>query len=102
VQQKTGVLRRAEDVDPGLLEAVFKLAHPSKAGDTKALVPMEKGHYALVVLNSVEPGDASKIPEEAQQFLREQMARAYGNADIQEFLDVLRSQSKIEVAKQRL
>jgi hypothetical protein len=53
-------------------------------------------------LNSVEPGDASKIPEEAQQFLREQMARAYGNADIQEFLDILRSQSKIEIAKQRL
>jgi peptidyl-prolyl cis-trans isomerase D len=102
VQQKTGVLRRAEDVDPGLLEAVFKLAHPSKGGGTKALVPMEKGHYALVVLNSVEPGDPSKIPQEAQQFLREQMARAYGNADIQEFLDILRSQSKIEIAKQRL
>lgn len=102
VQQKTEVLRNAQDMGPDLLHAVFKLAHPAKNGDTKALVPMGKGHYALVVLSAVKPGDSSKVPAEAQGFLREQMARAYGNADIEAFLDVLRKQSKIEVAKQRL
>lgn len=102
VQQKTDVLRNAQDVDPALLKAVFELAHPAKGGDTKALVPMGKGHYALVVLNAVKPGDPSKVPAEAQGFLREQMARAYGNADIQAFLEVLRTQSKIEIVKQRL
>ncbi|MGH8214249.1 MAG: SurA N-terminal domain-containing protein [Rhodanobacteraceae bacterium] len=102
VQKKTGVIRNAQDLDPDLVKAVFKLAHPAKGADTKALVPMENGHYALVVLHSVIPGDPSKVPPEAQGFLREQMARAYGNADIQAFLDILRGQGKIEVAKQRL
>jgi peptidyl-prolyl cis-trans isomerase D len=102
VHQETGVQRNAQNVDPDLLKAVFKMAHPAKEGDTKALVPLDKGHYAVVSLTAVKPGDASKIPDEAKQFLREQMARAYGNADIQEFLDILRSHSKIEVAKQRM
>ncbi|HEX5488718.1 MAG TPA: SurA N-terminal domain-containing protein [Rhodanobacteraceae bacterium] len=102
VQQKTGVVRNAQDVDPDLLKAVFEMAHPAKDGDTKALVPMEQGHYALVVLNAVKPGDPSAVPAQALGFLREQMARAYGDADMQAYLDVLRKQSKIEIAAQRL
>jgi peptidyl-prolyl cis-trans isomerase D len=102
VQQKIDVVRNAQDVDPDLLKAVFDLAHPAKGGETKALVPMEKGHYALVVLNAVKPGDASSVPAQSRSILREQMARAYGNADMQSYLDVLRKQSKIEIAKERL
>jgi peptidyl-prolyl cis-trans isomerase D len=101
-QQKTGVMRNATDLDPDLLKAVFEMAHPAKGADTRALVPMDKGRYALVVLSAVKPGDSSKVPAEAQGFLREQMARAYGAADIEAFLDVLRSKAKIETAPQRL
>jgi hypothetical protein len=50
----------------------------------------------------VTPGDPSTVPQEAQAFLREQMARAYGGADMQEFIDILRDHAKIELAKQRL
>jgi peptidyl-prolyl cis-trans isomerase D len=102
VQQKTGVMRNAADLDPALLQAVFEMAHPAKGAATRALVPMEQGRYALVVLGAVNPGDPSKVPAEAQGFLREQMARAYGAADIEAFLDVLRSKAKIETAPQRL
>ena len=102
VQQKTGVMRNATDLDPDLLKAVFEMAHPAKGTATHALVPMAKGRYALVVLSAVKPGDSSKVPAEAQGFLREQMARAYGAAEIEAFLDVLRSKAKIETAPQRL
>ncbi|HLI19142.1 MAG TPA: peptidylprolyl isomerase, partial [Rhodanobacteraceae bacterium] len=102
VEQKTGVLRNASDVDPELLKAVFNLAHPAKGADTRALVPLAKGHYALVVLSAVKPGDPSKVPAEAQGFLREQMARSFGDADLQAFIAVLRKHSKIETAPQRL
>jgi peptidyl-prolyl cis-trans isomerase D len=95
-------MRNATDLDPDLLKAVFEMAHPAKGADTRALVPMDKGRYALVVLSAVKPGDSSKVPAEAQGFLREQMARAYGAADIEAFLDVLRSKAKIETAPQRL
>lgn len=102
VVQKTGVMRNATDVDPDLLQAVFKLKHPGKGSDTRALVPLEKGHYALVTLTAVKPGDTSKVPAEAQSFLREQMARAFGETELKEFVAVLRKQAKIETAPQRL
>ncbi|HEY9110759.1 MAG TPA: SurA N-terminal domain-containing protein [Rhodanobacteraceae bacterium] len=102
VQQKTGVMRNAADLDPDLLKAVFEMADPARNSATRALVPLEKGRYALVVLSAVTPGDPSKVPAEAQGFLREQMARAYGGAEFQAFLDVLRSHAKIEKAPQRL
>jgi peptidyl-prolyl cis-trans isomerase D len=102
VQKKTDVTRNAADLDPALLKAVFEMAHPAKGSDARALVPLEKGRYALVVLSSVKPGDPSKVPAEAQGFLRQQMAQAFGGADFQAFLDVLRSGAKIETAPQRL
>ncbi len=102
VEQKTGVLRNATDIDPELLQAVFKLAHPAKGSDTRALVPLKGGHYALVTLAAVKPGDVAKVPAEARDFLREQMARAFGDAEFKEFIAVLRKQAKIETAPQRL
>ncbi|MGH8147306.1 MAG: SurA N-terminal domain-containing protein [Rhodanobacteraceae bacterium] len=102
VQQKTGVMRNDSSVDPELLKAVFKLQHPAKGANTRALVPLEKGHYALVSLSAVKPGDPSKVPEQAQGFLREQMARAFGAADVEGFLDALRKGAKIETSAQRL
>ncbi|MBS0382893.1 MAG: SurA N-terminal domain-containing protein [Proteobacteria bacterium] len=102
VQQKTDATRNETALDPALLEAVFKLAHPAKDGVTPALVPLAKGHYALVVLSAVKPGDASKVPEQAQGFLREQMARAFGAADLDGLLEALRKGAKIETAPERM
>ncbi len=102
VQHEKGITRNDTAVDPKLLEAVFKLPHPAKDKPTRALVPLEKGHYALVVLSAVKPGDPSKVPAEAHAFLREQMARAYGSMDIEGFLKALRKGVKIETAPERL
>lgn len=102
VETQANALRNAQGVDPELLKAVFDMPHPAKGSDAHALVPLKAGHYALVALTAVKPGDASKVPAEAQGFLREQMARAYGDADLQAFLAVLRSKAKIETAPQRL
>src|SRR6185437_9916338 len=102
VQQEASVMRNAENVDPNLLKSVFEMAHPAKGAGTHALVPLKGGHYALVDLTAVKPGDTSKVPSEAQAFLREQMARAFGEANLKGFLDVLRKHAKIETAPQRL
>ena len=102
VQQKADVSRNDPALDPALLAAVFKLAHPARDGVTRSLVPLAKGHYALVVLSAVKPGDASKVPEQAQGFLREQMARAFGAADLDGLLDALRKSAKIETAPERM
>ena len=102
LEQKTGVQRNTEGIDPDLLKAVFEMAHPAAGADTRALVPLAKGHYALVVLSAVKPGDPSKVPAEARGVLREQMARAFGDADLQGFLAALRRAAKIETAPQRL
>ena len=102
VQQETGAMRDARNVDPDLLKAVFEMAHPGKGAGTQGLVPLKGGHYALVDLTAVKPGDVATVPAEAQGFLRQQMARAYGEADLQGFIDALRKHAKIETAPQRL
>lgn len=102
VQPKTDVMRNDASLDPALLKAVFKLQHPAKGAVTPALVPLEHGHFALVVLNEVKPGDPSKVPAQAQEYLRGQMAQAFGGIDIDGFLDVLRKNTKVETAPQRL
>ncbi|HEU0278144.1 MAG TPA: SurA N-terminal domain-containing protein [Rhodanobacteraceae bacterium] len=102
VQQETGILRNAQNLDPGLLQAVFKLAHPAQGGDTRALVPMADGHYALVSLTGVKPGNLAKVPTEAQAFLHQQMARSFGAAGIAGFISVLRAHSKVQTAPDRL
>ncbi|HEX7323721.1 MAG TPA: SurA N-terminal domain-containing protein [Rhodanobacteraceae bacterium] len=102
VQQQSAVLRNDSKVDPMLLKAVFEMAHPAKGAVTRGLVPLEKGHFALVQLSAVDPGDPAKVPAEAQGFLQQQMARAFGDADLQAFLAVLREHAKIETAPQRL
>jgi peptidyl-prolyl cis-trans isomerase D len=84
------------------LSAVFKLQHPAKDAVTRALVPLANGHFALVVLDAVKPGDPSKVPAEALGFLREQMAHAFGMLDVIGYVDVLRKHAKIETAPQRL
>jgi peptidyl-prolyl cis-trans isomerase D len=102
VQQESGVMRNAQNVDPKLLTAVFKLAHPAKDADTRALVPMADGHYALVSLSAVKPGDVAKVPAEAQSFLHQQMAQSFGAAGIEGFIAVLRAHGKIQTAPDRL
>jgi peptidyl-prolyl cis-trans isomerase D len=102
VQQKTGVSRNDPALDPALLLAVFKLGHPAKGGATRALVPLGKGHYALVELSGVKPGDIAKVPDQAQGFLRQQMARVFGVAELDGLLEVLRRNAKIETAPQRM
>ena len=102
VQSQANLMRNAQGIAPALVKAVFEMPAPAKGGDSKVLVPMEKGHYALVSLESVTPGDSSKAPAEAQAFLRQQMAQSVGNMEINAFLDVLRRQGKIATASQRL
>ncbi|TAN08072.1 MAG: peptidylprolyl isomerase [Rhodanobacteraceae bacterium] len=102
VKQETGALRNAQGVDPALLKAVFTLAHPAPGATTRALVPLQGGHFALVALTAVKPGDPATVPAEAHSFLREQMARAFGDADLQAFIAALRKHAKIETEPQRL
>lgn len=102
VKQETGVLRNAQNLDPALLKSVFTLAHPAQGAVTQALVPLKDGHFALVALTAVKPGDPATVPAEAHTFLREQMARAFGEADIEAFIAELRARAKIEMAPQRL
>jgi peptidyl-prolyl cis-trans isomerase D len=102
VKQETGVLRNAQGLDPALLKSVFTLAHPAQGAVTQALVPLKDGHFALVSLTAVKPGDPATVPAEAHTFLREQMARAFGGADLEAFIAELRKHAKIEVEPQRL
>jgi peptidyl-prolyl cis-trans isomerase D len=102
VKQASTVQRTSSAYDPELLRAVFGMAPPVKGKDTRALVPLPKGRYALVVLTAVHPGELSAAPKQEKDILRGQMAQVIGLQDIDGLLASLRAHAKIEVAKDRL
>lgn len=68
----------------------------------EALVPLKCGRFSLVTSPFVKPGDPAGVPAEARMFLREQMTRALGGADLEAFVAELRRHAKIEMEPQRL
>jgi peptidyl-prolyl cis-trans isomerase D len=102
VKQASTVQRASSGYDPQLLEAVFRMPQPTQGKPAQELVPLSNGRYALVVLNAVHPGDVAGTPKAQKDLLRRQMAQAIGLQEVDGLLAMLRTQAKIEVAKDRL
>jgi peptidyl-prolyl cis-trans isomerase D len=102
VKQASTVQRDSTAYDPELLRAIFKMPSPAKGKETRDLVPLPKGRYALVVLDAVHPGDMATAPKQEKDVLRSQMGQVIGIQDIDGLLAALRAHAKVEVAKDRL
>lgn len=102
VKQASTVERDSKAYDPQLLKAVFSMPQPAGNKPTQGLVPLSQGRYALVVLDSVHPGEVANVPRQERDILREQMAQVIGAQDIDGLLTALRSHAKIETAPDRM
>ncbi len=102
VEQATAAQRSTPGIDPELLAAVFRMPHPGKGAVSRALVPLADGHYALVELSAVRPGDLSKVPVQEREFLRAQIGQVLGAEEMQGLLEAFRKSAKIQLAPQRL
>jgi peptidyl-prolyl cis-trans isomerase D len=95
-------LRVQADLPPSIRDRAFLLPHPVDGKPQYAAVDMDKGVYALLAVDKVQPGDLSGVTPEQRESLRQQMAQAYGAEATSELIDVLRSRTKIKINKERL
>lgn len=102
VQQLKGARRHQQGVSPALLNKVFTMPHPGKDKPQFAMASLGNGSYALLALNAVHPGDPDKIPQVQRKMLLQQMRQSYAGTATQEWLQLLKSNAKIQVAKERM
>ncbi|HWG10186.1 MAG TPA: SurA N-terminal domain-containing protein [Rhodanobacteraceae bacterium] len=98
----TAVGRDSTAFDPQLIEAVFRLPRPATGKLDSVLVPLEKGRYAVAVLNAVHDGDASSLPKPQRDMLRTQMGQVSGAMETDELVAALHAKAKVEVAANRM
>ena len=102
VQTVAAATQATSNVPPALLSAVFKLSAPATGQVARSAVDLGQGHYALVALTAVHPGDPSKLPAQEREFLTEQIAQMQNAASVDAFIAALRRATKVETAPQRM
>ena len=102
IEKATDVMRTQPGLPPSLNAAAFLLPHPAKDKTVFSDVAMPNGSYALLALDKVQGADMGQITPPQRTMLKQQMAQAYGSEAAQEFVSVLREQSKIQISKDRL
>ncbi|GAB2570857.1 peptidyl-prolyl cis-trans isomerase [Dyella jejuensis] len=99
-------LGQAQRVQQGVPQAIltqaFVTPHPADGKPQYADVSLDHGTYAVLAVDKVEGGDLSKFTADDRQQLYRQMMQAYGGVETQGFVDMLKSNTKIEIAKDRM
>jgi peptidyl-prolyl cis-trans isomerase D len=95
--------RVQQGVPQPVLTQAFKTPHPAADGKPQyASVELDHGTYAVLAVDKVEAGDLSKLTADDRQQLYRQMVQVYGSVETQGFVDMLKSKTKIEIAKDRM
>lgn len=96
------VVRSQGTLPPSLDQQAFLLGHPNQGKSTFADVAMPDGSYALLAVDKVQGADMSKVQPQQREMLKQQMAQAYAAEATHEFIEALKSNLDITVAKNRL
>lgn len=83
-------------------EAAFQLPAPEAGKASVAIARVAADRHALVAVTAVIPGDLSSLDDAGKAMLREQLARARGEAELEEFVRALRQYYTVTVAEDRL
>ncbi|MHC1480435.1 SurA N-terminal domain-containing protein [Frateuria aurantia] len=106
VQTVKNVMRESPENPAGLPPAVvskaFLLPHPSAGKPVFASVDLGDGSAAVLALDQVQGADPSKVSEAQKKALGTQMAQAYGNLEVMEYVDDLRRHTKVQIFEDRL
>jgi peptidyl-prolyl cis-trans isomerase D len=95
------VLRTGAEVDARLRDEVFLLPRPEEGAAVTGVVELDAG-YAVVQLNTVTDGELNDEDALRKQSYSRRIANASASAEVLGFLQMLRSQSTIEVFEDRL
>ncbi|HET7842957.1 MAG TPA: SurA N-terminal domain-containing protein [Xanthomonadales bacterium] len=102
VAEAKDVARTSLELNPMMLQAVFKLARPAEGKTTRSMVELPGNSFALVELSSVVDGDPKKTDAAGRESVRAQLGSAIAATERQAFLDALRKTFKIRLAEERM
>ncbi len=85
------------DVPPELVKAVNKASWAKSGKPNPALAALENGGQVLFVLTEVKDGSIASVDPKELEMAKEYLAKNAGQAELNAFLDHLRTQAKIKV-----
>ncbi len=95
-QQKSGLLRSDKELDPTLVQAIFKLPHPTAEQPQWTTLALNSGVQAVVVLEKVAVVEPN---EEAIKSAMTTLLRGAGDQSLNAVLSYLRQQANITLAQ---
>jgi peptidyl-prolyl cis-trans isomerase D len=102
VDDQKDIGRNASNVDRKLVDDVFKLDRPAEGKPSAGESTLSNGDFALVQLNAVKDGDASKVDAKTKEAARNTLRQGLGGLAVRGYIDSLRKSAKIEVAEDKL
>ena len=96
------VTRDAPGVDAQLIKAVFRSPKPTAGQAVSAMTPLAIGGYAVFVVQSVVPGDPTKVGVAARGELRSALQAADKTGLYQDYVAGLRKRAKIKIYQKNL
>lgn len=83
-------------------EAIFAVSRPAEGKASGGKIALGAGAYAVFAVTKVTEGDASKIPAEQREGMKQQLIQLGGNVATQAVVDAMRKQFKVTVMEDRL
>ncbi len=102
VQTQKDVKRFEPSLPPELLEKLFKMPRPEKGGNSSELVDAGQGHYSVIEVDAVHPGDPAKTSDVERKALATQLQQMRGTAEVMGMLKSLRASMKVKVQTDKL
>lgn len=86
--------RETKNIDQNIVTKVFQL---SPHNNSRALVTMSSGNYAVVKLKQITPGDIKKWDNNKRRQLQQTLQNYFGEMDYQNYLAALEKDAKIRI-----
>ena len=102
LQTVNQIQRVQQGVPQPVLTQAYVTPHPVGGKAQYGDVLLGQGNYAVLAVDKVEDGDLSKLTPEDRQQLYRQMMQAYGGVETQGYIDMLKANTKVEIAKDRM
>jgi peptidyl-prolyl cis-trans isomerase D len=96
-----GLVRRdAKDVDPKIIEALFRLPRPAAGAASREVVALANGDVAVVVTTAVQDGDWDAAPEADRGRESTRLRESLAGAEFAAYRADLGKRIKVEIIKQ--
>ena len=98
IKKVAGLTRNKTDIQPQLLEAVFKAAKPAGDKPSVTIVPLATGEQVVVSLTKVTVGTMSEDDKKKLELAKKNIANAFGQNEFNTVLNSLQLRADISIS----